>query len=178
MKWKKRILLLALFLAVFAAATLGGAYWMSRGQPEWYSHKQMDPAKLEAAAARAEQQMQRTVSWAQDQQAHEVSSSRGVPSTNPSKSIDVSFSEDELNAFFRKWDSTFGWSKAYSPYISEPEIALRDGRIMFAATSNDLGSVLSIELFPRLEGDQLRLSVWRVLAGKLPLPGTFMTRYR
>src|SRR5689334_10266335 len=103
MKWKKKLLLVALFLAVFAAAVIGGAYWMSRGQPEWYAHRSMDPAELEAAAARAERQMQRTLSWAQDQQAYQASSSNGAPTTNPSKSVDVTFSEDELNGFFRKW---------------------------------------------------------------------------
>jgi hypothetical protein len=38
--------------------------------------------------------------------------------------------------------------------------------------------VLSIELIPRLEAGQLRLSISRVLAGKLPLPSAFMSRYR
>src|SRR5579862_1604477 len=81
MKWKRRLLLLALFLAVFAGALTGGAWWMARGEPEWYSRSPMDPAALEAAAARAERQMQRTLSWAQDQQAYQVRSARGAPST-------------------------------------------------------------------------------------------------
>src|SRR4051794_24812291 len=98
MKWKKRLLLIALFLAVFAGAFVGAAYWMSRGEPEWFTHRVMDPAELEAAAARAEHQMQRTLSWAQDQQAFSVSSAGGTPSTHPSKSMEVSFTEDELNA--------------------------------------------------------------------------------
>ena len=178
MKWTKRLLLLALFVIIFAGALLGGAWFMSRGQPEWYSRKKTDPAELEAAAARAERQVQRTLSWAQDQQAYQVSSTKGAPTTNPSKSIDVSFSEDELNGFFHKRDSTFGWSSAYSQYLSDPQIALRDGRLILAATVNDLGSVLSVELTPRLEGDQLCLSVSRVLAGKLPLPSAFWNRYR
>ena len=178
MKWIKRLLLLALFLAVFALALTAGAYFMSRGQPEWYSRQPMDPAQLEAAAARAEHQMQRTVSWAQDQQAYAVSSARGAPTTNPSKSIDITFTQDELNGFFHKWDSTFGWKSAYSPYISDPQIALRDGRLILAAIVNDLGSVVSIELTPHLEKDQLYLSISRVLAGKLPLPTTLLTHYR
>ena len=178
MKWIKRLLLLTLFLAVFALALIAGAYFMSRGQPEWYTRQPMDLAQLEAAAARAERQMQRTVSWAQDQQAYAVSSARGAPSTNPSKSIDITFTQDELNGFFHKWDSTFGWSTAYSHYISDPQIALRDGRLILAATVNDLGSVVSIELTPHLEKDQLYLSISRVLAGKLPLPTALLSHYR
>ena len=178
MKWTKRLLLLILFLAIFVGAILAGAFFLSRGQPDWYAHHALDPAQLEAAAARAERQMQRTLSWAQDQQAYEESSAKGRPTTNPSRTIDVSFSEDELNGFFQKWDSTFGWSNAYSAYLSEPQIALRDGRLILGATAKDLGSVLSVELTPRLDNNQLHVSVTRVLAGKLPLPSTFWNRYR
>jgi hypothetical protein len=123
--------------------------------------------------------MQRTLSWAQDQQAREVRGARGAPpGTNPSRSIDISFSEDELNGFFHKWDSTFGWSNAYSAYLSQPQIALRDGRLILAGTVIDLGSVLSVELVPKLEGGRLSLTIGRVLAGKLPLPGAFWDGYR
>ncbi|HEY8751462.1 MAG TPA: hypothetical protein VIM11_26010 [Tepidisphaeraceae bacterium] len=178
MKWRKRLLLLVLFVVVFAAALGGCAWWMARGEPEWYSRLPMDPQELEAAANRAERQLQRTLNWAQDQQAFAASSARGAPTTHPSKAIEVTFTQDELNGFFRKWDSTFGWSSAYSAYISQPQIALRDGRLLAAATVTDLGSVLSVEIVPRLEGGKLRVSIGRILAGRLPLPASFYAGYR
>ena len=178
MKWRKRLLLAALFVLVFVGVLLGAGWWMSRGEPEWYTRKKLDPKELEAAAERAEHQMRRTLSWAQDQQVRESRGANGQPSTGPAKDIEISFTQDELNGFFQKWDSTFGWSAAYGAYLSDPRIALRDGRLICAATVNDLGSVLSIEFVPRLEGDRLWLSVGRVLAGRLPLPESFWAKYR
>jgi len=149
-----------------------------KGLFKTYTHRKLDPQELEAAAARAERQMQRTLSWAQDQQALAASGAGGPPTTQPAKNIEVSFTQDELNGFFQKWDSTFGWSAAYGAYLSEPQIALRDGRLICAATVKDLGSVLSVEFLPRLEGDRLWLSVGRLLAGRLPLPASFWAGYR
>jgi hypothetical protein len=177
-KWRKRLLLLALFLGVFAGTLCFTAWWMAHGRPEWYQSKKLDPRESEAAAARAEQQLQQTLSWAQDRQAESVRQARSAPATQPAQALEITLTEDELNSFFQKWDSTFGWSGRYSRYLSDPQVVLLDGRLILAATVADAGTVLSVEFQPRLAEGEFYLPVTRVLAGRLPLPRPLWDRYR
>ncbi|MGH7192312.1 MAG: hypothetical protein ACREJM_02120 [Candidatus Saccharimonadales bacterium] len=178
MKWLKRLALLVVFLAVFAGALGAAGWWLTRRPPDWYAHRQANPREMAQAASRAEREVQRTLSWAQDQQAYSVSSDTGTPSTKPARSLQISLTQDELNGFFQKWDSTFGWSRRYGSYLSDPQIVIRDDRLILAATVKDTGSVLSVEFSPRLEDGKLQMPLERVLAGRLPLPQAFWDRYR
>jgi uncharacterized protein YpmS len=179
MKWVKRLLLLVVFLAVLAGALAGVGWWLSRGTPDWYTRGRSNPREMAAAAHRAEQQVNRTLSWAADQQAHADSVRAGLPaSTQPAHTFEISLTQDELNGFFQKWDSTFGWATRYDSYLSDPQIIVRDGQLILAATVRDMGSVVSIEFSPQLEDGKLKMPVERVLAGRLPLPQTFWEKYR
>jgi hypothetical protein len=172
------MLLVALFLSVLALAVGGSSWWLSRGEPEWYQPKQADPEELAAASDRAEKQIERTLSWAQDQQAYTVSHAISAKApTQPTSSTDIKFSQTELNGFFQKWDTTFGWSNSYGSYVADPMVVLRDERLIVAGRVKELGAVISVELWPRLENDQLQISVTRVLAGRLPLPRPLWSRY-
>jgi hypothetical protein len=180
MKWKKRLLLAALFLGIFLG-TLGIAgWWLARGSPEWYVRHKLGPQEIEAAASRAEQHLQATLSWAQDRQAEALRAHQlhVDPAAHGPQSLEIVFTEDELNGFFEKWDATFGWSERYQAYLADPEVVLRDGRLILAATVNDLGAVLSVEFQPRLSEGKLYLPMTRVLAGRLPLPRAIWERYR
>jgi hypothetical protein len=178
-KWRKKLLLIALFLAVFAGTLSLGAWRMAKGRPEWYQQRKLDPREVEAAAARAEQQLQATLSWAQDRQAeNNRSSSQSAPATSTAQALEISFTQDELNSFFQKWDSTFGWSGRYGRYFSDAQLVLLDGRLVLAATMVDVGTVLSVEFEPRLEDGKLYMPMTRLLAGRLPLPRPLWDRYR
>src|SRR5579863_1950333 len=107
MKWRRRLLLVAVFVAVFAATVSFTAWWLAHGQPEWYSRRRLDPKESAAAASRAEQQLQRTLSWAQDRQAEFVRNAASRPSSRPAQPLEISLTQDEVNGFFQKWDSTF-----------------------------------------------------------------------
>lgn len=172
MKWLKRLLLLVVFLVVFAGALALAAWWLARGTPEWYGRNRSTPQQLAAAAQRAELEVQRTLSWASDQAHHPPSS------TQPAQTFQITLTEDELNAFFQKWDNAFGWSDRYAGYLSDPQIVIQNGKLILAATVKDTNSVISIEFAPRLENGKLDLPVTRVLAGRLPLPQSFWDRYR
>lgn len=178
MKWLKRLLLLVVFAVVFAAVSGAVGWWMARGTPDWYQTQRKSPQELAAAAGRAEQQVQRTLSWAQDQQALAVSSRLGAPSTKPARTLEISVTEDELNGFFQKWDATFGWSSHYSRYLSDPQVVLRNGRVILAGEVKETGTVMSIELAPRLAEGRLWMPVSRVMAGRLPLPRALWGSYR
>lgn len=178
MKWVKRLVLLVVFFAVFSGVIGAAGWWMSRRAPDWYARRHRSPQETAAAAHRAEREVQRTLSWAEDQQAYTDSSRFSTPSTQPTKALTISLTEDELNGFFQKWDSTFGWSRNYSQYLSDPQIVLHDGKLILAATAKDMGTVVSIVFAPHLEEGKLQMPVEQVLAGRLPLPRTFWDRYR
>jgi hypothetical protein len=178
MKWLKRLMFLIVFIGVFAVAVGAAGWWMSRRPPKWYTKRQATPEQIAAAAQRAEQQVQRTLSWAQDQQAYAASSRLGSPTTHPSRTLQIALTEDELNGFFQKWDSTFGWSNSYGDTLNEPQIVLQDGRLILAATVKSVGSVISVEFDPRLKDGKLRMPVEQVMAGRLPVPNGLWSGYR
>lgn len=178
MKWAKRLLLLVVFVGVFAGVIGAAGWWMSKRQPDWYARRHASPQETAAAAHRAEREVQRTLSWAEDQQAYTDSSQHGAPSTRPAKTFTISLTEDELNGFFQKWDAAFGWSRNYSQFFSDPQIVLQDGKLILAATAKEMGTVISIVFAPRLEAGKLQMPVDQVLAGRLPLPQSFWDRYR
>jgi len=178
MKWFKRLLLLSVFITVFVGAAGVAAWRLSRRPPQWYARRQVKPEEAAAAARRAQRQVLRTLSWAQDQQAYSASSRVGPPSTQPDKTLQISFTEDELNGFFQNWDATFRWMDRYQEYISDPQIVVENGRLILAADVKQMGTVLSVEFDPRLEAGKLYMPVERVLAGRLPLPRSFWGGYR
>ena len=178
MKWVKRLLLLVLFVAVFGVVCALSGWLLSRGTPDWYQPRKANSPEMAVAAENAEKQVQRTLNWAQDQQAYAASSQFGAPTTHPAKTLEISLSEDELNGFFQKWDSTFGWSEHLGPYLADPQIVLRDGHVILAAQVKETGTVMSIEFGAALRDGKLELSIARVLAGRLPLPRTLWSRYQ
>lgn len=179
MKWIKRLILLGVFLGVFAGVLAGVGWWMSRRAPAWYARRHHTPQETAAAAARAEQEVQRTLGWAQDQQAYADSTRHGgPPSTRPAKSLHITLTEDELNGFFQKWDREFHWSEQCQQYLADPQIVLHNGRLILAATAKEMGTVVSIVFAPKLEDGKLNMPVEQVLAGRLPLPQGVWNRYR
>src|SRR5215469_4184561 len=99
MKWKKRLLLAALFLGIFLGTLLVAGWWLARGSPEWYVRHKLAPLEIEAAASRAEQHIQATLSWAQDRQADALrrGQSHVDPPAQDPQSLEIVFTEDELN---------------------------------------------------------------------------------
>jgi hypothetical protein len=179
MKWLKRLILLAVFLGVFAGVLGAVGWWMSRRAPTWYAHRHKSAQETAAAAARAEREVQRTLGWAQDQQAYADSTHHGgPPSTRPARVLRIALSEDELNGFFQKWDQEFHWSEQFKQYLSDPQIVLHNGRLILAATAREMGTVVSIVFAPSLKDGKLDMPVEQVLAGRLPLPQGVWNRYR
>jgi hypothetical protein len=179
MKWLKRLILLVVFVGVFAGVLAGAFWWMSRRAPSWYVFRHKSPQETAAAAARAEREVQRTLGWAQDQQAYADSTRHGgPPSTRPAKALRIALSEDELNGFFQKWDREFHWSQQFKQSLSDPQIVLHNGHLILAADAKQMGTVVSIVFAPRLEDGKLVMPVEQVLAGRLPLPHGLWDRYR
>src|SRR5688572_21419221 len=174
-KWVKRSILGLLFVAVLAA---GLGYWLFRGTPSWYRPAALTPEQRTAAAESAERKVRDTYRFAAQLQASEqrqiYAASRGGASNGASTQgaaaaadeFTTAFTEDELNAFFQKWSSVHRWDAHYGPYISDPAVVLRDGKLIFAGTMKEIGAVASVHFLPGVTPDgRLSLRLSGVYAG-------------
>ena len=178
MRWLKRLLLAVVFLVVFAGVCGFIAWRMFHGVPDWYSRKKSTPQEMAAAYARADKQIQRLLHDAQEAQHRQaLLATRPAGPGDDDEPIQVSFTEEELNSYFRRWDQSMGWSEQYDRYLSDPQIVIQDGRLILAANVKEVGTVVSIGFDPVLEQGKLLMPVSQVLAGRLPLPQSFWRRY-
>lgn len=192
MKWLKRLFRIVAVVLVLAALGAAAGWYLLRGRPSWYEADPADPAARQAAAVRAENELKRTIDWAASQQAEEraaIHAARGATSLAPStsrsggpatrRSLNMSFTEQELNAAFQKWGTAYGWESAYGQYVSDARIVLHDGRLIFAGDVKDFGALVSLHFQPKVNDDgALQFELVRVLGGRLPLPESAFDKYR
>src|SRR5688572_15596670 len=118
-KWTRRIGLTLVVLVAALGAFVLVSWSLVRGTPDWYEPQVLSESERAEAANRADQKVAETLSWAADVQAAEVrrrlAATRAAVPAGPSVKT-ISFTEDELNAFFRKWSSKHEWHRAYSTY--------------------------------------------------------------
>jgi len=171
MKWFKRILLVIAILLVGVLVALGSSYYLMKGTPDWYQPRHQTAQQRDDAARSAERKLADVQNWAAGAQAAETRARSGRAATTSPTSAAVTFTEDELNAFFYKWAEFYHWQDRYGQYLSDPVLVLRDGRLILAAQMRDLDAVVSFHFEPSLdEQGQLHLKLVRVLAGRLPMP--------
>ena len=192
MKWLKSLLRILTAVAVVLVVAAGVAWYLARSNPSWYPGPVVeDPAALQAAAVRAENELKRTIDWAAAQQAQErarLHAAGGRPATNPNTrpttatsrpSLTVTFTEQELNASFNKWGHAYGLSEKYGQYIRDPRVVVHDGRIIVAGTVESLGTLVSLHFEPKIDDrGRLNFELARVLGGRLPLPESAFNGYR
>jgi len=178
MKLVKRLLIIFSLFVLVVSGLAGVGYWRLKVDPEWYHPVATDPEASRLAANRADQKVVETLNWAASAQAAETR--RRLGSTRPADSASVktiSFSEEELNAFFAKWRTQNHWDDHYSAYLDDPMISLQDGRIVFAGRLKEFPSVVSMHYEPVLTADgQLNIRLVRVLGGRLPMPRGILDR--
>jgi len=186
MKVMKRLAKL-LLVAVVVVVLLGVVVFVrSRQQPDWYAQiRSYDMGEAAAAAAQqADEKFQSTWAWISARQAAEARARQGdtrPPLTPvPAPVFSVTFNERELNAAFEKWKGELGWEQTYAAYVSNPVIAIRDGRLILAGTVQQFDRVVSFHFRPALDKQAGRLSIEleSVMAGRLPMPQAAFDRYR
>src|SRR5215207_5877781 len=151
-KWIKRILLTLASVLCAAAVLSATGVFMFKGTPDWYHPRDGGtPQERAAAAERAERQVELTHNWAaklkadEDRALYAKRTGAAAPSTRRGEPLTISFTEQELSAFFDKWSATYHWSDKYAEYIEDPAIVLRDGTLILAAKLKDFGAVGSFQ---------------------------------
>ena len=181
-KWTKSLMLLAALFLVTILAVVYGGFRMFKGAPDWYRHSTLSAADREILARRAFNKfadIQNAAALVRRDEIASLSRQATDAAAVPAASIVVSFSDDELNAFFEKWASYANWKSNYDRYVNDPLIILQDDRLILAGKVKDLDAVVSLELDPRIDADgRLNLHLKRILAGRLPLPQMFIGPYK
>jgi hypothetical protein len=176
---KKLIKRTLLAVAVVLTVAAGLGYWAFKGTPDFYQRPTMTAQERADAADRAVNKFIRTREWANDVWVNEQRAllagkggATNPAATNPAgHAYTVSFTESELNAFFENWSKTQGWDAKYAKYIRDPEVVLRAERLIIVGTVADVGAVASFHFFPTIDDQgKFRLTLERVLAGRLPMP--------
>jgi len=151
---KRWMLIFALLLSVLALF-LGGGVVLVRGTPDYYRPAALTREQIEAASQRAEQTLTRIQNLAADAHGAQVRAQSGTtnPSTNASTGNIFSFSEDELNALFRKWADLHGWREYIDRVVNEPIVILKPGRVILAGQSKlqHFDTIVSLHLAPALD---------------------------
>jgi uncharacterized protein YpmS len=177
-KWTKKILFaVAILLAIGLIILLSGVV-MLRGTPDWYQPGAMTAEQREEAAQRATNKLAIVQNAAVQMRVDEMQAATS-PSTKSRDAITISFTDDEMNAFFEKWSVLQNIKANYEKFVTDPAIILQDGRIILAGRAKDIGAIVSFHFEARIdEQGRLDFKLVRILAGNLPLPQALVTSYQ
>ncbi len=181
-RWKKRLwFAAATVLSIVVGLALTG-WVLLHGTPDWYQPLAMSLEQREAAAQRATNKLAAVQNEAARLRAVERlarNHSASPVATRPANAIIISFTDEEINAFFDKWSVWQNVKASYERFITDPCIVLKDGRLILAGHLREIDAVASVHFEPRIDDrGRLELQLMRVLGGKLPLPSGIFEKYQ
>ena len=167
MRWKKRLLLaLAVFFTAAILLAAAGIY-LYKHAPSWYAPRTMSEDQRLQASRSAEDKMIRTYNWA----------SRQARATSQPTATTVTFTTDEINAFFEKWEILS--DPHWQAFVSDPMLVVHDHQLVLGGLFKPLNTIISLHFQPSLdETGRLHLHLQRIMGGQLPLPMTFFNHQR
>ncbi len=93
--------------------------------------------------------------------------------------ISVSFTGPELDTYFNKWLEESGYGPRLEQYMTNPRIAVQDGRVILAGRMADFNAVVSLHFLPIADPDgTVHLRLDGIYAGRLPLPEMAFEEFR
>jgi len=185
-RWAKKGLLVVALLLALAAGLSGVGVAMFKGTPDWYRAGAATSDAERAQLARdAEHKLIEAQNWAATVRADEQRAARHrpqsttAPAPRAEETHQVEFSQQEINALFDKWSGLYGWREKYGEFLEDPEIVLREGKLILVGRLRELGAVTSFQFRPQIDPQgRLRLDLVRVSAGRLPLPESVWGTWR
>jgi uncharacterized protein YpmS len=182
MKWFRRCIFAVIVLVFGAILLLAGGFILLRGQPDYYHGSTLTAQQQAVAAGSAEDKFRQILNRA-DLAHRDSALATQTGTTHPAPApatIDVTFTDDELNSVFEKWSELNNWKATYSRYISDPIVIFQRDRIILAGRvrNNELNAVVSVQLQPEMMQDgTMQLKLVRALAGRLPVPTAMFQKY-
>jgi hypothetical protein len=171
MKWFKRLTIVAGIIVIGLVLAMGAGWHMLRGTPDWYQPGQISEAEREQAAQRLTNKLADLQNQAALARRDELDARRTATQPSAASTLTISFTEEELNAFFQKWSALHNWNSVYGRYLQDPVIVLQNRRIILAGKLPDDQTVASLHLRPGINDDgDLELQIARITGGRLPLP--------
>jgi len=185
MKKPLRILLkTAIALLLLVILTVAGLLYMLRGVPKWYRADTLSPEQRQAAARSAEDKYIRMTNWAAAARAsyyREPKTSQATTALEhaPAQPFQIDFSDDELNAFFDKWQEAGNRRELIARYVENPRLVLHDQQLILVGNVREMNTIVSMQFEPAIDSTgNLQMSLQRVLGGILPLPDAMWARQR
>ena len=165
------------------AAGLGGGYFLYKNAsaiPDFYSRARLSgQARLDAIA-----NVERKFGNFQDQFGSAVADrdKETGEDEEPREPVVLSFTIDEIDAYFDKWLDDNGYRDNVGQHLGEPRLTLHDGAIVMAGQLRSLkDTVVSfhfVPVAPESEGEGVQLEFEGAYAGNLPLPDSALNVFR
>jgi hypothetical protein len=163
-RWRKNLLRAAATLVALMVLLGLVGYWLFRSEPSWYRAVALTEAEQIAGQNRL---IDRLATLRNEVGRSEVAVKEKRQADHDL--IEVEFTEAEVNGFLARWSDAMPELRAVLQYLSEPHIRFLDGRIELAGRSQELGSLLSIEIVLNETADGPKVTLGRPFAGKFPL---------
>jgi hypothetical protein len=184
---------LIVLLAVLAAGLWGTSYAMLRRTPEWYQPDTSTPDQRNKAAKAFEDLLASLNNWSGRRHAATVhrkptvnpaddpstQQARAMLGSKPDEVFQISFTDDQLNAFFNKWANTKDRRAWFEQYVEDPRLVLRENQLILVGKVKDQGVIVSLIFEPRLdEKGRINLNLVNLLGGVLPVPDALWANQR
>jgi hypothetical protein len=143
--------------------------------PTWAKRRHSTDAQTQ----HADQRLLDAVNWTADAQRRRTMPAAAVAQLEPLPPLAISFSQDDLDAFFDQCNDQFGWIEDNGgPDDPSAGVVLEGDRLILAVTPADGGSVFSVQFRPALVDGKLVVPVVRVQKGMLPVPSALWHVWR
>jgi hypothetical protein len=170
----KKLVRFFLSVGVLLLASVLITMGLTRATPAWYQPLAMTAEQREDAAQRTTNKLALLQTAAVQIRENE----RNGAITQPD-AITISFTDDEMNAFFDKWATLQNIRSNYEDILTDPMIVLQDGEVILSARMKKVNTVASLHLSVRIDGQgKLDLKLVRVQLGALPVPIKLLNNYR
>jgi hypothetical protein len=168
---------LALILAAFVVfSALSAMAWkLMNTAPAWARRH----GSSNAQAQHADQRLLDAVNWTADAQRRRTMPAAAEARLLPLPPLSLTFSQDDLDAFFDQCNEQFGWIQDNGGSDNPAAgVVLEGDRLILAVAPADGGSVFSVQFEPKLVDGRLIVPVVRVQKGMLPVPAALWHAWR